>query len=336
MSLPIAMKLKLERETWPYKVPFGIARGAEVALNIIVVTLTGSDGIVGRGEAAGVDYDGETVALMSQQMEAFRADVEVGIDFNSLATRLPPGGARNALDCALWDMTARRREVSVWEMANITDPKPLTTSFTLGIDTDEATRAGATQYRDWPLLKVKVNHERHIEVIRLVRKAAPNVRILIDPNQSWTVELLNTLAPELHALGVVLIEQPVARGQDSTLSKYTGKIRLAADESVIDRRSLPAIRDYYQVVNIKLDKTGGLTEALALAREVRHLGMAVMVGCMAGTSLAMAPGMVVGQLAEFIDLDGPLLHGKDRIPGIEYHLGRMQLPPAALWGGAGS
>lgn len=327
------MKLQVALENWPYKVPFRVSRGAEATLDVVVVSLTDTDGIVGRGEAAGVDYDGETAALMCAQIEAFRADVEAGIDFKALATRLPPGGARNALDCALWDLTARRRGISVWELAGFPNPEPLITAVTLGIDTDEATRAGATHYRNWPRLKVKVDHERHIEVIRLVHEAAPGAGIMVDPNQSWSCELLNRLAPELHALGVVLIEQPVARGQDETLQKYTGKIRLAADESLADRSNLQAIRDFYQVVNIKLDKTGGLTEALALARDARKLGLAIMVGCMAGTSLAMAPGMVVGQMAEFIDLDGPLLHTEDRSPGIEYDHGRMQLPPAALWGG---
>ena len=156
--------------------------------------------------------------------------------------------------------------------------------------------------------------------------------MIVDPNQAWTCDLLNRLAPELQSLGVILVEQPVPRGEDESLRAYRGAIRLAADESVADRRGLAAIASVYQVVNVKLDKTGGLTEALALAREARGRGLAVMVGCMAGTSLAMAPAMVVGQLAEFIDLDGPLLHADDRLHGITYDRGNMKLPAAALWG----
>ncbi|MGB6308218.1 MAG: enolase C-terminal domain-like protein, partial [Steroidobacteraceae bacterium] len=171
-----------------------------------------------------------------------------------------------------------------------------------------------------------------LEAVRLVHAACPAAQLIVDPNQAWSCDLLNRLAPELQSLGVALIEQPVPRGEDETLRGYTGALRLAADESVTDRRALAAVKGLYQVVNVKLDKSGGLTEALALARDARALGLQVMVGCMAGTSLAMAPGMVVGQLAEFVDLDGPLLHGADREHGIEYDRGLMRLPSPTLWG----
>jgi L-alanine-DL-glutamate epimerase-like enolase superfamily enzyme len=334
------MPLCIDTESWAYKVPFRVSRGAEASLDVVVVTLTDALGTAGRGEAAGVDYDGETIPLLCAQIEAVRPALERGIDaagrgapdFAALATLLPPGGARNAVDCALWDLTAKQRRTTVWELANLPQPRRLTTSITLGIDTDEAVAAGARHYAQWPLIKIKVNGERHLEVVRLVHTASPRARLIVDPNQAWSCELLNRLAPELKSLGVVLIEQPVPRGEDETLRAYSGAIKLAADESIGDRAGLSAVKDLYQVVNVKLDKTGGLTEALALAREARGLGLQVMVGCMAGTSLAMAPGMVVGQLAEFVDLDGPLLHTHDRVFGIEYDQGLMHLPSAMLWG----
>jgi L-Ala-D/L-Glu epimerase / N-acetyl-D-glutamate racemase len=330
MSAP--RSLHLAQESWPYKRPFGISRGAEAALDVIVVTLTDGDGLAGRGEAAGVDYDGETAALLAAQIEALRAPIEAGLDRTALAARLPAGGARNALDCALWDLEAKRAGRRAWQIAGLDGAHALRTCVTLGIDAEEAVVAGARLYRDWPLLKVKVDALRHVEVLRLVHAAAPQAALIVDPNQSWSCGLLNDLAPELRTLGVILIEQPVPRGQDDSLRSYRGQIRLAADESLADRHSLKGLQDIYQVINIKLDKSGGLTEALALAHEAIGRGLAVMVGCMAGTSLAMAPGMVVGQLAEFVDLDGPLLHRADRPSGIAYERGTMQLPAAALWG----
>ena len=333
------MPMRVDAETWAYKVPFRVSRGAEAALEVIVVTLTDFEGHVGRGEAAGVDYDGETVPLMCAQLETVRPSIERALGRRAATreelepvTQLPAGGARNALDCALWDLKAKQRRTTVWELAHLSNPRPLTTSITLGIDTDEAVSAGARRYAGWPLIKVKVDAERHLDAVRLVRAECPAAGLIVDPNQAWTCDLLNRLAPELHSLGVVLIEQPVPRGEDETLRGYVGGTRLAADESVADRAGLIRVKDRYQVVNVKLDKTGGLTEALALARDARSLGLQVMVGCMAGTSLAMAPGMVVGQLAEFVDLDGPLLHASDREHGIGYDRGLMQLPSHKLWG----
>ncbi|MEP6883621.1 MAG: dipeptide epimerase [Gammaproteobacteria bacterium] len=351
------MPLHITSESWPYKVPFRVSRGAEAALDVVVVTLTDSQGRVGRGEAAGVDYDGENIPLLCAQIEAVRETIEgaiegdtrasgaggarlapgtplagVGHGFAGLAKLLPAGGARNAVDCAFWDLASKQRRTTVWEWAGWPNPRRLTTSVTLGIDTDAAVTAGAQQYADWPLIKVKVDGERHLQVVRLVHHLCPAARLIIDPNQAWSCDLLNRLAPEMQSLGVVLIEQPVARGEDESLRAYSGLIRLAADESVSDRSALAKVKDLYQVVNVKLDKTGGLTEALALAYDAQALGLQVMVGCMAGTSLAMAPGMVVGQLAEFVDLDGPLLHAADREHGIAYDRGLMQLPSADLWG----
>jgi L-Ala-D/L-Glu epimerase len=326
------MHLHVDVESWPYKVPFGISRGVEAALEVIVVTLTDAAGHRGRGEAAGVDYDGETAQGLAAEIEALRSRIEASEHLDEIAASLPAGGARNALDCALWDLRAKTTGRSVWQSAGFANPKPLVSAITFGIDSNAATAALAQRYQGWPLIKIKVDGERHIEVVRLVHEICPRASFIVDPNQAWSVELLNRLAPDLHSMGVALIEQPVKRGEDATLRDYRGPVRLAADESLAERGDLAAIRDYYQVVNIKLDKTGGLTEALATAQAARAQGLALMVGCMAGTSLAMAPGMVIGQMAEFVDLDGPLLHTRDRQFGIAYDCGKMQLPAAALWG----
>jgi L-alanine-DL-glutamate epimerase-like enolase superfamily enzyme len=331
-SFPAVMRLEIASESWDYKVPFRVSRGADAALDVIVVTLADAEGRVGRGEAAGVDYDGETIASMRAQIEAARAAIERGLGFSALGELLPAGGARNAVDCALWDLTCKQRGSRAWELAGHPAPRGLTSAITLGIDSEAAVAAGARRYAGWPLIKVKVDGARHVDVVRRVHAESPASRLIVDPNQAWSSDLLNRVAAELASLGVVLIEQPVPRGQDETLRGYTGGIRLAADESVADRAALPLVKDFYQVVNVKLDKTGGLTEALALARAARELGLKVMVGCMAGTSLAMAPAMVVGTLAEFVDLDGPLLHSKDRERGIKYECGVMELPGADLWG----
>ena len=178
------MHLRMDSESWAYKVPFRVSRGAEAALEVLVVTLTDSGGLGGRGEAAGVDYDGETIALLRGQIDAVRSSIEAGIDFADLAALLPPGGARNAVDCALWDLRAKQRRTTVWAMANLPNPRPLTTSITLGIDTDEAVTAGARSYAKWPLIKVKVDGERHLEAVRLVRAQCPAAGIIVDPNQA--------------------------------------------------------------------------------------------------------------------------------------------------------
>ena len=325
------MRLDVKAEQWPYKVPFRVSRGAEAELGVIVVALT-EGAHVGRGEAAGVDYDGETVAGMRAAVEGLRERIESGADLRALIDGLPPGGARNALDCAWWDLNAKKSGVSAFATAGFARPVPLVSAVTFGIDTEEATRAAAEHYRDWPLIKIKVDGERHLETVKLIRGICRRARFIVDPNQAWDCELLNRLAGPLRELNVALIEQPVARGTDATLKNYTGSIPLAVDESLQDHDDLPRIKDFYHVANVKLDKTGGLTEALKTARAARALGLDIMVGCMAGTSLAMAPGMVIGQMAAFVDLDGPLLHVKDREPGIAYHLGSMQLPDPRLWG----
>lgn len=326
------MRLEVESESWPYRTPFRISRGVEAALEVIVVTLHDEKGHSGRGEAAGVDYAGETIAGMRRQLAAVEPAVSAGLTREALQRLLPAGGARNALDCALWDLEAKATGVSVWSRLALDPPHPVTTCLTIGIDAPEAMGRAAYAARALPVLKVKVDARQHLEAVARVHEASPDAAILVDPNQAWSIALLNELAPKLAPLGVVLIEQPVAVSEAGELTRYDGTIALAADESCADRASLGSLSRAFRYVNIKLDKTGGLTEALALADAARGAGFRIMVGCMAGTSLAMAPGMVVAQGAELVDLDGPLLHARDRAPGIEYRNGLMQVPPRELWG----
>ncbi len=326
------MRMEVEAESWPYRTPFRISRGVEEALDVLLVRLHDGEGHCGRGEAAGVDYAGETIASMRAQLEDLEPALRSGISRAELQRLLPAGGARNALDCALWDLEAKQTGISVWSRLKLEPAHPVTTCFTLGIDAIPAMARAAREARGLPLLKVKVSAVQHIEAVRAVREAAPGASILIDPNQSWSIGLLNALAPELASLGVVLIEQPLPGEAQEDLGAYRGPIPLAADESCGDRASLSSLSRSYRYINIKLDKAGGLTEALALAAAARSAGYGIMIGCMAGTSLAMAPGMVIGQAAAFADLDGPLLHVSDRKPGIEYRNGVMQPPPRELWG----
>jgi len=326
------VKLRIEREQWPYRVPFRIARGVNGSLGVIVVTLFDDAGNMGRGEAAGIEYDGETNASMEAQIEAVRPSLEKDISRTQLAELLPAGGARNAVDCALWDLEAKATGIVAWTRAGYTNLHPVPTCATIGIGSAAEVLAAARHLSNWPRLKVKVDATHHLDAVRTVRTVCPNAALIIDANQSWTCGLLNHLAPELHTLGVQLIEQPVMRADQSSLRGYLGAIPLAADESCGDRTSLEPLVGLYQAVNIKLDKAGGLTEALAMAIAARRLGLLIMVGCMAGTSLAMAPAIVVAQEADFVDLDGPLLHRCDREHAIRYHAGMAYPPDRELWG----
>jgi L-Ala-D/L-Glu epimerase len=250
-----------------------------------------------------------------------------------LQSLLPPGGARNAVDCALWDLEAKRSGRSVASLAGLTELKPVITAWTIGLGTQEETRTKAAKMVNWPLIKIKLDAAQGLDLLRLIRSMCPTARFIVDPNQGWTVEQLNAWHDELKVLGVEMIEQPVKRGEDAQLLRYTGSIPLAADESCTDRASLDKLIGFYHLINIKLDKTGGLTEALEMAQAARARGFGIMVGCMAGTSLAMAAGFVVAQGAEFVDLDGPLLHGTDREHGLHYGNDGFVAPPTPeLWG----
>jgi L-alanine-DL-glutamate epimerase-like enolase superfamily enzyme len=326
------LAVKATEESWPLREPFEIAGQVMVDLPLLLVELTDSDGFVGRAEAAGVDYDGETPMSMRAQIESVATNLNEATTPQDLAAHLPRGGARNALDCALWDLRAKRSGVPAWVSADMQPMRPLLTACTIGLGSLADTRRRAKALSEAPLIKVKVDGARHLDWIRVVRDEAPRARLVIDANQSWTRGLIEKLLPDLLSLGIECIEQPVSRGADNALDGLSSPIPLVADESCTDRLSLPGLVNRYQGVNIKLDKTGGLTEALALAREARALGIDVMVGNMCGTSLGMAPAFLLAQLARWADLDGPLLQLDDRASAMAYHQGVVQPPQPALWG----
>jgi L-alanine-DL-glutamate epimerase-like enolase superfamily enzyme len=309
-------------EKLPFAAPFRIAGYVFEHMDAVVVTL--EDGTHrGRGEAEGVFYLHDDAPQMLEALEGCRAAVEAGIGREALQRLLPPGGARNALDCALWELEARRSGRPVWELAGLDPPQPLVTTFTLGADEPERMAAVARRYHEARALKLKFTGDRELDRARLaaVRAARPDVWIGVDANQAYGVGDLEALVRALVAARVELLEQPLARGQEAALEGFSSPIPLAADESALSLADVPGLVNRFQVVNIKLDKCGGLTEGLAMARAARRLGLKVMVGNMVGSSLAMAPAFVLGQLCDVVDLDGPTFLRQDRTPGVTYAQG---------------
>jgi L-alanine-DL-glutamate epimerase-like enolase superfamily enzyme len=325
------MKLSIESRVWPLREPFVIARSSQTTCEVIVVRLA-AGGHLGRGEAVGVDYHGETMDSMRAQIEGVREVIERGIDRDQLRTLLPAGGARNALDAALWDLEAKRTGRSVWELAGIARPRTISTCVTIGIRSLDEYEARARALARYEWIKVKVSDEQPLAAVAAVRRGAPSARLVVDANQAWSVEMLQKLAPALAQLRVDLLEQPVRESEDAPLAKLDLPVPVCADEPANTVEDLPRLIDRYDFVNIKLDKSGGLTAALDFAHAARAAGLRLMVGCMVGGSLAMAPAMVVAQLCEIADLDGPLLQAEDWPEGIEYRDGVMSLPSRRLWG----
>jgi L-Ala-D/L-Glu epimerase len=301
---------------------------------VIVVTLR--DGAhQGRGEAAGVFYHKDLPSGMAPQIEAVRAQIEAGISREELRTLMPPSGARNAVDCALWDLESKQAGKPVWELAKLSaPPKPLLTTYTIGADTpDVMVKVAQEKHRNAKALKLKLLGDGgDAERVRAVRAARPDVWIGVDANQGFTPEVLAELMPSLIEARVELIEQPYKMGDEAKLEGLNSAIPIAADESVQGLKDVPGLVGRFNVVNIKLDKCGGLTEALMMADEARRLGMQVMVGNMGGTSLAMAPALIVGQSCDIVDLDGPLFLTTDRQPSVVYDNGFVSAPATGLWG----
>ncbi len=324
------MKLGISLDSWPLAAPFVTA--AEVTTEIRTVTATLRDGaICGRGEAIGVDYRGETAESVAAAIEAARPVVESDQGRDALRASLPPGGARNALDCALWDLECKRAGRRAWELAGV-PAEPLTTAFTLALGSPESMAEAARRAAGYPVLKLKLGDTRPATALAAVREARPDARLVIDVNGGWTRALLRELAPVLAACGVALVEQPLPPGADRELSAADCPVPLCADESFQSLPDLERLPRAYRYVNIKLDKCGGLTEALAIAARCAQLGLGVMVGNMLGSSLAMAPAFVVAQRAVFVDLDGPLLQARDRTHPIHYDGASLHPPPPELWG----
>ena len=325
------MQVTIKRVDWPFRSPFHIAYESKSDARAVWIELrTGA--LTGRGEALGVSYRGETPESIVAQLEAVRSELTQGVSRSQLRTLLPPGGARNALDCALWDLEAKRAGRRAWELAGFGSIEPLLTDYTLGLDTPPAMAQAASAAGHFPVLKLKLGGDGDLERVAAVRNARPDAQLIVDANQSWNERQLRTIPPVLAELGVELIEQPLPAGQDQALLGFKSPIPLCADESCQTRESLPELVGKYQVINIKLDKTGGLTEALELAQAALKLNFELMVGCMSGSSLSMAPAFIVGQLCRFVDLDGPLLASSDVAEAIRYEGGRMFAPEAALWG----
>jgi L-alanine-DL-glutamate epimerase-like enolase superfamily enzyme len=289
-------------------------------------------GLTGRGEAVPYGRYGETMAGVQAQIEAVRGAIEAGADRLALQTLMPAGAARNGLDCALWDLEAKQTGIPAHLRAGYERLDPVKTAYTISLGTPEAMGEAAAKSASRPMLKLKIGGPDDLDRIEAVRLAAPLTRLVVDANEALSFEDLVRLAPEFAKLGVMLIEQPLKAGEDEALEGYVSPVMLCADESLHTREDLPLCAKRYGAINIKLDKAGGLTEALALKAQALDLGLEIMAGCMVATSLSMAPAMVVAQGVGFVDLDGPLLLAKDREPGLEF-IGSIILPPSRdLWG----
>ncbi len=319
--------LRVEEERFALAEVFTIARGSRTHADVLTVTV-GRDGVRGRGECVPYARYGETMASVRAQIEG----LPEGISRAEVQAALPAGAARNAVDCALWDWEAKRAGRRVWNLAGLAAPGPEVTAFTLSLDTPEKMEAAARRHAHRPLLKIKLGTPEDMPRLEAVRRGAPDTRIIIDANEGWSAEVYADLAPHLLRLGVAMVEQPLPAGADGMLGEIDRPLPVCADESCHDRASLPALAGKYDMVNIKLDKTGGLTEALALRDAARAAGYRVMVGCMVGTSLAMAPAVLVAQGAEVVDLDGPLLLAEDRAHALHYDTAGVHPPAAQLWG----
>ncbi len=328
--------LTVRHESWPLGRGFTISRGTRTTAEVVVVELsvTAVEGraVTGRGECVPYAHYGESVAGVIEAIERLRARFADGLDRLGLQNALPPGAARNALDCAFWDLEAKRAGRRVWELAGLSAPAPVTTAYTLSLDTPEAMGRAAAAHAARPLLKLKLAGAEDLARVEAVRENAPSARLIVDANEGWSPVAYSELAPKLAALGVELIEQPFPAGKDAALATLERPVPVCADESCHDAASLAGIAGRYDVVNIKLDKTGGLTEALKLKDAAEAQGYEIMVGCMVATSLAMAPATLVAQGAKVVDLDGPLLLDRDRPEGLRYEGSLVHPPELALWG----
>ncbi len=324
------LSLDIRKEHWPFKEPFRISGYVFTEAKLIRVSLR--DGAaVGQGEAAGVYYRNETPDSMIAQIEAVRPVIEAGITREMLREVLPPGGARNAVDAAFWDLEAKRSGEPAWKIANLHAPHPIPTTYTVGADTPEKMAAVARGYTPAPRLKLKLTGEGDAPRLRAVRAARPDAWIGVDANQGFTRASLEALMPVLMETNVGLIEQPVKVGHEAELDSLLSLIPLAADESVQGLADIEKAKGRFDVVNIKLDKCGGLTEALMMVAAIRAAGMRPMVGCMEGTSLAMMPGFLAGQLCDFVDMDAVLFLKDDRKPSVIYRDGEIMMPEHG-WG----
>ncbi len=327
----MARVLRVRSEQWPFRRAFTISRGTKTVSEVVVAEIE-DDGVVGRGECVPYPRYGETVGEVANLVRSQAAAIAAGLTRETLQSALPAGAARNALDCALWDLDAKRSARRAWEIAGIDPPVPAITAETVVLDTPQAMAAAAAALKGQPLLKLKLGAEAVVERVAAVRRAAPEARLIVDANEGWDLRLLERVCTALAELGVEMIEQPLPAGDDLDLSGFSSPVPLCADESCHTSADVADLADRYRMVNVKLDKTGGLTEAFRLAAAAGDAGLEVMVGCMVGTSLAMAPATLLGGCAAYVDLDGPLLLARDREPGLRFDGGAVFPPEPALWG----
>jgi len=325
------MRLTARAETFPIAGTFTIARGSKTEAHVLYVELE-DQGHTGRGESVPYPRYGESMEQSLADLEAVRPRIETELSFGELYDMLPAGAARNAVDCALWDLNAKITGIPAWRTAGLHRLDPLKTAYTLSLDTPDAMGAQAAANARRPLLKLKIGGPGDLDRIEAVRQHAPKARLIVDGNEGLSFDDLRRIAPDLEKLGIQLIEQPLKVGEDEQLLGYRCPVPLCADESLHSRAELDRCSRLYQVANIKLDKAGGLTEALALKTEAQAAGMGIMVGCMVATSLSMAPAMIAAQGADFVDLDGPLLLAKDRDHGLEVTGSILHPPAPELWG----
>ena len=331
-----ALHLDVATETLRLAEPFRISGYVFETVDIVVATL--SDGTnVGRGEASGVFYLGEDAPQMIAALEEARAAIEDGPSREELRAILPPGGARNAVDCAMWELEAAQKGEPVWKLAGLPEPKPVRTTFTLGADSPKAMAERAKRYADALSIKVKLTGELKLDIERLcaIREVRPDVWLGVDGNQGFTFDQLPELIEALEQSRVSLLEQPLARGREADLNGFKSPVPLAGDESILSLVDVGTAFGRFDVVNIKLDKCGGLTEGLLMAAEARRLGMGVMVGTMVGTSLATAPAFLLGQICDLVDLDGPTFLAQDRVPSVQYEGGKLWAG-REVWGAGNS
>jgi L-alanine-DL-glutamate epimerase-like enolase superfamily enzyme len=324
-------ELQLAVEAFPIAGRFVISRGAKTEAKVVTATLH-AGAATGRGECVPYARYGESVESVLAAIEGVRREIEAGADRAALQRLLPAGAARNAVDCAMWDLEAKASGRRAFRAAGFDRLVPLVTAYTLSVGTPEEMRAAALRSADRPLLKIKLAGDGDEARLAAVREGAPHATLIVDANEAWSEETLVARVGACARFGVALVEQPLPAGHDEMLAGIARPIPICADESAHESNSLEALRGRYDAVNVKLDKTGGLTEALAMTRAARAAGFKIMAGCMVGSSLAMAPAALIGQMADWVDLDGPLLLARDREPGLVYEGSTMEPPPAALWG----
>jgi L-Ala-D/L-Glu epimerase len=330
-SLALPAQLTARIEHWPIAGAFTISRGAKTEAVVVVAEVT-RDGFTGRGECVPYARYHETPEQTLAALQAMQDALAQGLSPQALQAQMPAGAARNALDCALWDLEAKSNGRRIWELLGRAAPHACTTAYTISLGSPDAMAAATAKAAYRPLLKIKLGSDDDAARIAAVRKEAPESELIVDANEAWTSDNLAANINACELAGVTLIEQPLPAGNDAALAGIRRPMAICADESVHDLASLEGLRGRYDAINIKLDKAGGLTEALAMADAAQQLGFEIMVGCMVATSLSMAPAMLVAQHARFVDLDGPLLLAKDRDGGLRYDESTIYPPAATLWG----